>query len=43
MSGACTHVADLDRASGLGALFVPELTPDEMRTVEREEGWILGA
>ena len=43
VSGACSHVADLDRASGLGALFVPELTPDEMRTVEREEGWILGA
>lgn len=43
VSGACTHLSDLDRAGTLGPLFVPDITVDEMRTIEREEGWILGA
>lgn len=43
VSGTSTHLADLDRAGALGALFAPDLTPDELRVVEREEGWVLGA
>ena len=41
--GMCKHLVRVDAAGELGALFAPSLTVDEARTVEREEGWILGA
>jgi predicted phosphodiesterase len=41
--GVCRHLARLDAAGDLGALFAPSHTVDEARVVEREEGWILGA
>ena len=37
------HLATLDRAGRLGALFAPAVRDDDLRVVEREEGWILGA
>ena len=41
----CEHFAKLDEQGRLGALFGPSTLPDaDLReTVEREEGWILGA
>jgi hypothetical protein len=41
----CDHFAKLDDAGKLGQAFAPpkRLTPEVMETVEREEGWILGA
>jgi hypothetical protein len=37
------HLAALDRAGELGALFAPAVRDDDLLVVEREEGWILGA
>lgn len=37
------HLAALDRAGALGALFAPNVRDDDLVVVEREEGWILGA
>lgn len=41
--GLARHLAALDRAGELGALFAPELSAQQIPIVEREEGWILGA
>jgi hypothetical protein len=41
LTGVCQHLARLDAAGGLGALFAPELDLDEARAVEREEGWVI--
>ncbi len=43
VTGACAHLARLDAGGELGELFAPALSADEAHTVEREEGWILGA
>lgn len=37
------HLATLDRAGRLGALFSPTVRDEDLIIVEREEGWILGA
>lgn len=37
------HLATLDRAGTLGALFEPAVRDEDRLIVEREEGWILGA
>ena len=37
------HLATLDRAGQLGALFAPDVRSEDVDAVEREEGWILGA
>jgi len=37
------HLAGLDRAAELGALFDPDVRDEDRLVVEREEGWILGA
>ena len=37
------HLAALDRAGHLGALFAPNVRDEDLLVVEREEGWILGA
>lgn len=37
------HLAALDRAGQLGALFDPDVRDEDLVVVEREEGWILGA
>lgn len=37
------HLAALDRAGELGALFHPAVRDEDRLVVEREEGWILGA
>jgi len=41
--GLSRHLAALDRAGELGALFAPELSDAERDAALREEGWILGA
>jgi 3',5'-cyclic-AMP phosphodiesterase len=43
VTGVCQHLARLDRDGTVGELFAPDLTPEELRSVEREEGWVLGA
>ena len=43
--GLCEQFAKLDEQGKLGAAFAPakSVTPELTETVEREEGWILGA
>jgi len=37
------HLADAQREGRLAAMFTPELSDEERRVVETEEGWVLGA
>ena len=41
--GLCEHLATLDRAGELAALFAPELADAERDVALTEEGWILAA